>query len=454
MSNNFPRGFLWGAATSAYQIEGAVDVDGRGESMWDRFCRASGNIADGSSGVDACDHYHRWREDLDIMRELGLHAYRFSIAWPRILPDGHGRPNPLGLAFYDRLIDALLEAGIEPFVTLYHWDLPQALEDQGGWASRATAEKFVEYADVVSRHFGDRVENWITQNEPWCTAVLGYQRGIHAPGRRDLRSALAASHHLLLSHGWSVPVLRANSRKSEVGLILNLTPAEPASPSDFDHDACRHFDGSFNRWFLDPLYRRQYPADIVADYESSGRLGTRGFDVVQPGDLRAIAEPTDFLGVNYYTRAVIRSDHVPEDKNSERTVYQAPKEEWTEMGWEVYPDGLRDVLLRLHLDYRPAKLYVTENGASYSTGPDGSGRVRDERRVAYLRDHLCAARRSIEDGVPLTGYFVWSLLDNFEWDRGYDQRFGITWVDFETQRRIPKDSANWYRDVIATNAIP
>jgi beta-glucosidase len=444
---------VWGAATSSYQIEGAVDADGRGESVWDRFCSSAGNIQDGSSGALACDHYRRWREDIALMKELGLHAYRFSIAWPRVIPNGRGRINEAGLDFYSRLVDGLLEAGIEPFVTLFHWDLPQALEEQGGWAARSTAEAFADYADVVAKRLGDRVENWFTHNEPWCVSVLGYLRAIHAPGRRDWRAALAASHHLLLSHGWAVPVVRANSPHAEVGIILNLSPTEPASPSEHDHDACRHVDGAMNRWFLDPLHRRQYPADMIADYESAGRFGPKGFDLVQPGDMRAIAERTDFLGVNYYTRTVVRSNRIAEDKNAARTILQPSPENRTEMGWEIYPAGLRDILMRVHLDYRPPKIYVAENGASYSIGPDEEGRVRDESRVRYLRDHFQVAYELIEDGVLLDGYFVWSLLDNFEWERGYRQRFGITWVDFETQRRIPKDSALWYREVISQNAV-
>lgn len=450
---HFPKDFAWGVATSSYQIEGAATEDGRGESIWDRFSKTAGKVTDGTNGDVACDHYHRFREDIALMKSLGIKHYRFSVAWPRILPSGRGEVNQPGLDFYSRLVDALLEAGIEPFVTLYHWDLPQALQDEGGWIQRSTAEAFADYARVVARALGDRVKKWITHNEPWCTSILGHARGTHAPGVKDFRAALAASHHVLLSHGLAVPVIREESPGAEVGITLNLTPAEPASPSAEDHDATRHFDGYFNRWYLDPLFGHKYPADMVADYIAAGHLPPEGLSVALPGDLKTISVMTDFLGINYYSRSVLRSDKVPEALNEPRNVHVAPEKDWTEMGWEVHPNGLWEILLRVHLDYRPRKLYVTENGASYSTPPDADGRVRDEKRLHFLRDHFVAARRAMDDGVPLAGYFVWSLLDNFEWDRGYSQRFGIVWVDYETQRRIPKDSALWYRGVIAENAV-
>ncbi|MDI1475602.1 GH1 family beta-glucosidase [Polyangium sp. y55x31] len=449
----FPDNFVWGTATSSYQIEGAATEDGRGESIWDRFSKTPGKVNDGTNGDVACDHYHRYRDDIALMKDLGVRAYRFSVAWPRVLPKGRGEVNAAGLDFYDRIVDTLLAAGIEPFVTLYHWDLPQALQDEGGWTNRATAEAFVTYADVLSRRLGDRVKKWITHNEPWCASLLSHQIGLHAPGIRDYRAALSVSHHLLLSHGLAVPVLRKNSPGAEVGITLNLTPTVPASRSAADLDAARHHDGYFNRWFLDPLFGRHYPADMVADYIKAGHLPPEGFTDVRPGDLEIIATPCDFLGVNYYNRTVMRSDKVPEEQNLPRTEHLAPREEWTEMGWEVYPDGLRQILTRVHLEYGPAKLYVTENGASYSDAPDAEGRVRDERRTRFLRDHFIAARRAIDAGAPLAGYFVWSLLDNFEWERGYTQRFGIVWVDYETQKRIPKDSALWYRRVIAANGV-
>jgi beta-glucosidase len=451
---SFPRQFVWGAATSSYQIEGAASEGGRGESIWDRYARTPGKVEDGSNGDVACDHYHRFRDDIALMKGLGLQAYRFSVAWPRIQPSGRGRANQAGLDFYSRLVDALLEAGITPFATLYHWDLPQPLQDEGGWPRRSTAEAFVEYTEIVARALGDRVKHWITHNEPWCASMLGHQRGIHAPGfREDWGAALAASHHLLLSHGWAVPVLRRESPGAEVGITVNLVPAVPASPSPADYDACRHFDGYFNRWFLDPIHGRHYPADMVADYVAAGHLPPEGFTLVKPGDLQAIAAPCDFLGVNYYNRSVVRSDKIPEEQNHPRTVHLAPKSEWTDIGWEAYAEGLYQILTRVHLVYGPPKIYVTESGASFSEGPDAAGRVPDQRRVVFLRDHFLAAHRALSGGVPLAGYFVWSLLDNFEWDRGYTQRFGVVWVDYATQARILKDSALWFRKVIAENAV-
>lgn len=449
----FPAGFVWGAATSSYQIEGAAFEGGRGESIWDRFCREPGNVLGGGSGDVACDHYHRYRDDVELMRWMGLGAYRFSIAWPRVLPEGRGRVNPAGLDFYDRLVDALLEAKIEPYATLYHWDLPQVLESEGGWTVRSTAAAFVEFTDAVTRRIGDRVTHWITHNEPWCASMLGYQQGIHAPGRQDWSAALVASHHLLLSHGLAVPVIRTNCAKAEVGITLNLAPVVPASGSRPDREACRHADGHLNRWFLEPLFLGHYPADMVADYRGMGRLPA-GLDPASSEDLGAISVPIDFLGINYYFRNVARSESVPEDRNAPREVHLAPESEWTDMGWEVYPDGLRQILTRVHLDYRPKALYVTENGASYADGPGPDGRIRDVRRSRFLHDHLAACHRALEGGVPLRGYFAWSLLDNFEWERGYDQRFGLNWVDYGTQERRPKDSARMYRRFVDRNAIP
>ena len=443
---SFPSNFVWGAATASYQIEGAWDEDGKGESIWDRFTHTPGHVFEGHTGDVACDHYHRWPQDIELMKSLGLRAYRFSIAWPRILPDGRGRVNQAGLEFYSRLVDGLLAADITPFVTLYHWDLPQALQDAGGWPARATAEAFVEYAGVVSAALGDRVKNWITHNEPWCVSILSHQIGAHAPGLRDTEAALRAAHHVLLSHGWAVPVIRANSPGAEVGITLNMEWVEAASRSAADARVAGEADGRFNRWFLDPLYGRHYPADVVAGYAAAL---PNGLDFVLPGDLDAIASPTDFLGLNYYSRRVARdegaADNLPQEILADR-----PR---TEMGWEEYPEGLYGLLNWLHFGYRPPKIYVTENGASFGNGPDAAGRVADTRRLNYLRDHFSAARQAMNNGVPLAGYFVWSLMDNFEWAEGYRQRFGIVWVDYETQQRIPKDSALWYRDVIAANGF-
>jgi len=444
----FPDGFVWGVATSAAQIEGGVHADGRGESIWDRFAAAPGTIEDGSTPAVACDHYRRWREDVELLKWLGVDAYRLSIAWPRVMPV-EGEVNEAGLDFYDALVDALLAAGIRPFVTLYHWDLPQALQDRGGWASRATASAFVAYTEAVVARLGDRVRDWITHNEPWCIATLGHEEGKHAPGHADPAEALAAAHHVLLSHGWAVDAIRGGAPGAEVGIVLNLTPATPASGDPADHVAARRFDGFFNRWYLDPVLRGRYPEDEIADRVRRGHLPGKTLPFVRPHDMAAIAAPLDFLGVNYYSRIVVCRG----DDGRPVGVRTVPKEALTDMGWEVHPQGLEDLLLRLHRDYGPIPLYVTENGAAYGDAPDAAGRIADARRVAYLRGHLAAAHRAIAAGVPLRGYFVWSLLDNFEWAHGYTKRFGLYWVDYETQRRLPKDSAYWYRDVVAGGTV-
>jgi len=441
---HFPSGFLWGAATASYQIEGAWQEDGKSESIWDRFSHTPGKISDGATGDIACDHYHRWREDIALMRSLGLQAYRFSIAWSRILPDGYGKVNQAGLDFYSRLTDGLLEAGIEPYVTLYHWDLPQVLQDRGGWPARPAAEAFVEYADAVSRRLGDRAKNWITLNEPWCSSILSYFLGEHAPGHRDLAEGVAAAHHLLLAHGWAMPVIRRNSPGCRAGITLNLSPQTPASPSEADALATRLADAAFNRWFLDPLSGRGYPQEAV-------EAGRHEMSFVQPGDLAAIAAPADFLGVNYYMRNIVRSEAIPESRNERRTA--VPNPELTEMGWEVYPEGLYELLTRLKADYDFPAYYITENGAAYDDQLGAGGQVDDPRRVAYLRDHFVQAARALADGVPLRGYFVWSLMDNFEWTFGFSKRFGLVHTDYATQQRTPKTSARWYSRVIAENAV-
>jgi beta-glucosidase len=450
---HFPPGFLWGSATASYQIEGGWDADGKGLSIWDVFSHTPGKIEDGSNGDIACDHYHRWREDVNMIKELGHKVYRFSISWPRLLPSGRGRVNQPGLDFYNRLVDSLLEAEIIPFVTLYHWDLPQILQNEGGWASRTTAEAFAEYADLLTRNLGDRVKNWITHNEPGVVAYSGYLWGEHAPGLKDNLSAIKASHHLLLSHGWAVPLIRQNSPQAEVGITLNLSPCTPASSSQHDLLACRKISGFWNRWFLDPLYNQLYPEDIVADYIDQGVLPQEGMTFLKEGDLETIASPIDFLGINYYTRFFARNQDVPDDKNLPQSNFQAPKSEWTEMGWEIYPLGLYQILTEIHSAYPVKKLYITENGASYSDKPGDGGNIQDERRLSYLRYHFAAAHRAIQAGVPLAGYMVWSLLDNFEWAHGYTQRFGLVWVDYINQNRIPKDSSLWYKQVIQQNGL-
>ncbi|NOX63420.1 MAG: beta-glucosidase [Chloroflexi bacterium] len=444
---SFPENFVWGAATSSHQIEGAWNEDGKGESIWDRFNHTPGKIWDGSTGDIACDHYHRWREDLDRMQKLGLKAYRFSISWPRVLPKGRGKVNQAGLDFYNRLVDGLLEREITPFVTLYHWDLPQALQDKGGWPERATAHAFVEYADVVSRALGDRVKHWITHNEPWVAAFMGHLLGVHAPGLQDFTLAMRASHHILLSHGWAVEVLRRNSANAQVGITLSLQDVTPASPSHADYQAARHLDAYLNRLFLDPLYGRGYPADMVAYFQQE-HGGSMNF--VQAGDLEAIAAHTDFLGVNNYTRQIARDARAAENLPPTITTENS---EFTEMGWEVCPEGLYRLLNRLHFDYQPRCIYITENGAAFPDQLSEDGRVHDEARLRFIRDYLRAAHRAIQCGVPLAGYFVWSLMDNFEWAYGYTKRFGIIYVDFENQQRIFKDSALWFREVIANNGF-
>jgi beta-glucosidase len=437
--NTFPPDFLWGAATASYQIEGAVHEDGRGESVWDRFCATPGKVRNGDSGEPACDFYHRYPEDVALMRELGLDAFRFSIAWPRIVPSGRGPINEAGLDFYDRLVDELLAHGIEPFATLFHWDTPQALEDAGGWPSRATAKAFAEYTAAVVRRLGDRVRHWITHNEPWVHAWIGHSWGQHAPGRTSEADAVAAAHHLLLSHGWAVDVIRAAAPGAQVGITLNLAQAYPASERLEDEAAARKVDGEGNRWFLDPLFRGAYPADLVERNELVA-------PVVQDGDLETISAPCDFLGVNNYFRFVV-SDGV-DGPRMERVA----ESQHTDMGWEVYPDGLHELLVRVARDYSPQAIYVTENGAAFGDVRVHDGQVHDPERTAYLQSHIDAVSRAIGDGAPVKGYFVWSLLDNFEWAFGYSKRFGIVYVDYPTLERVPKDSFHWYRDFIASQA--
>lgn len=440
----FPKEFLWGAATSAYQIEGAVQEDGRGESIWDRFCRLPGRIQNGDTGDVACDHYHRWREDVGLMQELHLRAYRFSVAWPRILPTGRGRPNTKGLDFYERLVDALLAAGIVPVVTLYHWDLPQALQSRGGWANRDTAYYFTDYADAVSRRLGDRVSIWITHNEPWVVAWLGHVLGEHAPGEQDLATGLQVAHHLLLSHGLAVPILRENVGAAQIGIALNMGPSDPATDLEADIEAAQRHERTHTAWFLDPLYGRGYPEDLL-DWFGEAR------PQVPEEDLELIAGSVDFIGLNYYTRHVVRHD--PDGGPLQVRDEEVSDAEYTEMGWEVYPEGLYRMLRMLHAEYPVSTIYVTENGAAF---PDRleNDRVHDPRRITFLHAHLLQVHHALEEGIPVRGYFVWSLMDNFEWTHGYSKRFGLCYVDYKTLERIPKDSAFWYRDVIAANGVP
>ncbi len=450
MSNHlFPEGFIWGTATSSQQIEGAVNQDGRGESIWDRFASKPGNISDGSRPDVACDHYNRWPEDIQQMQWLGLDAYRFSIAWPRIFPQGRGQVNSAGLDFYERLVDGLLAAGIEPYPTLYHWDLPQRLQDEGGWANRSIVNAYADYAEAVTRRLGDRVSRWVTHNEPWCIACLGHEEGHHAPGHKDPAEALAVAHHILLSHGRAVPVIRREAKNAEVGIVQIHCPAYPATNSADDQDAARWFDGGFNRWFMDPVFKGSYPADAVADRIAAGHLSSSEMPFVQDGDLGIISAPLDFLGLNYYSRNVMKVD-----ENGRRVAVKVvPREELTDMDWEVYPEGFLRSLMTVHQDYSPPKIYITENGAAYDYPIGANGRIADTKRITYLREHLLALHQAIQSGVPVQGYFAWSQMDNFEWALGYEKKFGLYAVDTETQNRTAKDSAYWYRDVVAANAV-
>ncbi|MFK4541288.1 beta-glucosidase [Streptomyces tendae] len=451
----FPPGFVFGAATASYQIEGAATEDGRGPSIWDTYSHTPGLVVNGDTGDVACDHYHRYPEDVALLRDLGVDSYRFSIAWPRIVPDGSGAVNPKGLDFYSRLVDELLAAGIEPAATLYHWDLPQALEDRGGWRVRETAERFAEYTAVVAEHLGDRVPRWITLNEPWCSSFLGYSIGRHAPGAREGRGALAAAHHLLVGHGLAVKALRAAGVR-EVGITLNLDRNLPATDSPADLAAVVRADTQHNLVWTEPILAGRYPA---TEEETWGELIT-GEDFRRDGDLELISQPLDFLGVNYY-RPIVVADAPHRESDPARRVatdnryeeVRHPGVRHTAMNWPVVPDSFTDLLVALKQRYGDAlpPVHITENGSAEDDAAAADGTVHDTDRVDYLRDHLTALRAAIDAGVDVRGYYVWSLLDNFEWAYGYDKRFGIVRVDYDTQRRTPKDSYRWYRELIAAN---
>ncbi len=463
----FPTDFLFGAATAAYQIEGAAHEDGRTDSIWDAFCRVPGAVVGMDNGDVACDHYHRYRDDVGLMADLGLQTYRFSTSWSRVCPDG-GPVNAAGIDFYSRLVDELLGRGILPWLTLYHWDMPQALEEKGGWPNRDTAYRFLDYSLAVHDALGDRVKNWTTLNEPWCASFLSYIGGEHAPGRQEPTAGLAAGHHLLLAHGLVIEELRARDPELKLGITLNLTVADPVDPSDpADLDAARRIDGQFNRFFLDPIFRGEYPTDLLEDV---AHLGFEPF--VQPGDLATISAPIDMLGINYYHGELV-GGHPPQGATmSTQAPSERPKRSpfpaadgvyWhlrdlplTAMQWEVQPEGLTRLLKRIHEEYAgPAgvSLAVTENGAAYDDVVSADGSVRDEDRVAFLEVHLGAILDAIDEGVPVHGYFYWSLMDNFEWAWGYDKRFGIVRVDYDTLERTPKDSALAYRSIIAGRAL-
>ena len=452
----FPDGFAWGTATASYQIEGAVHEGGRKPSIWDSFAHTPGAIADGTTGDVADDHYHRYAEDVAIMADLGVTHYRFSFAWPRLQPDGRGRLNPDGADFYSRLIDTLLGHGIQPWVTLYHWDLPQVLEDAGGWPLRDTAERFAEYAALVHDRFDDRFTAWTTLNEPWCSAFLGYASGHHAPGRTEPAAALAAAHHLMLGHGLAVQAMRTQDAGSTLGITLNLYPVDPASDTPADADGARRVDAVNNRIFLDPLLRGRYPDDLRQDVATVSDLA-----FIRDGDEKTINAPLDVLGVNYYTRHVVRASGATEPTSSRASAWVGSADvesvprglPTTEMGWEIDPQGLYDVLSRVHRDYGPIPLYITENGAAFADRPGPDGTVADPQRIEYLDSHFRTAHRAIADGIDLRGYFVWTLMDNFEWAWGFTKRFGLVYVDYETQRRIRKDSAHWFAALTRGNRL-
>ena len=431
--SRFPPDFVWGVATSSFQIEGAATEDGKGPSIWDTFCRQPGAIADHSNGDVACDHYHRLEEDLDLIASLGVDAYRFSVSWPRVRPTGSGDWNPLGMAFYERLVDGLLARGIKPYLTLNHWDLPEALQADGGWANRETVYRFVEYALGMHALLGDRVSAITTHNEPWVMAVLGHENGTFAPGVKDRKVASQVAHHLLLSHGLALRALRAQGCKAVLGIVLNLSPVQPATPSDADKAQARLEDGKLVRWYMDPLFKKSYPRDVL-DY-----LGADA-PQVSPGDMDIIGTPMDFMGINYYSRNVV-SAAGPWDVHS-------GGHDITDMGWEIYPQGLTELLVRLARDYDVPPLYVTENGGAFKDSLN-QGKVPDQDRTDYIEQHIEAVADAMKHGVKMEGYMVWSLMDNFEWASGYAKRFGIVHVDYDSQKRTLKDSALWYRQFLA-----
>ncbi len=465
-ARTFPADFLWGAATASYQIEGAATEDGRGPSIWDTFSATPGKVDGGDTGAVADDHYHRTVEDIRHMTDLGLHAYRFSLAWPRIQPTGSGRFNSAGLAFYDRLIDDLLAAGIDPVVTMYHWDLPQALEDAGGWPVRETALRFGDYAERVVDAYRDRVKVWTTLNEPWCSAYLGYGAGVHAPGRTDGADALAAMHHLNLAHGLGAAAVRRElGTGATLSLTLNLHVVRPADPSDpEDLDAVRQIDAVANRAFLAPVLEGRYPDDLLTD-----TAHVTDWSFVHDGDLETTHSGLDVLGVNYYSTQLVRR-YVPDHEKASADGHRASEHTaWigadaveflplpgphTAMGWNIDPSGMTELLVGLHQTYPDLPLMITENGAAFDDVVSPDGRVHDADRVAYLHDHIEAVGAAMDAGVDVRGYFVWSLLDNFEWAYGYSRRFGILRVDYDTLERTWKDSAHWYARLLATNALP
>ncbi|MCP5100335.1 MAG: beta-glucosidase [Chloroflexi bacterium] len=452
----FPDNFLWGAATASYQIEGAANEDGRGESIWDRFSHTPGKTQDGDTGDIACDHYHRWQDDIQLMQTLGLQTYRFSIAWPRIVPNGRGQINQAGLDFYSQLVDRLLDANIIPCATLYHWDLPQMLQDAGGWASRDIVSAYTEYADIMTRHLGDRVNFWATFNEPGVFAYLGNLSGEHAPGYKDVRQSILVAHHTLLAHGKTIPIIRQNVPDAKVGIVIAINEKQPATDSVADETAVTLINNLWNNMYLGPLAGHGYPESNLHLFRT--QFGDE-IPFIRSGDMDVMSAPIDFLGINYYTRAIVShdtihdflQDQLPQDKTG--ATLNISGNEFTEMGWEVYPEGLYNVLHKINNEYGFPELYITENGAATNDHVAADGHVHDEQRLSYLKRHFAQANRAIQEGVPLKGYFVWSLLDNFEWAFGYSKRFGLIHVDYETQKRTLKNSALWYQNVIKQNGF-
>ena len=443
LDTHFPKGFIWGSATASFQIEGAIHADGRGESIWDRFCDTPGKIVTGEIGEPAWDSYHLYKDDIAIMKAMSMNGYRFSVAWPRIIPDGDGKINPAGLDYYDRVVDALLAEGIRPFITLYHWDLPQALQDRGGWATRTTVDAYVRYVDTVVTRLGDRVKDWTTHNEPWCVSILSHELGEHAPGLTDRRLALQVAHNVLLSHGLAVPVIRERCPEAQVGIVLNFTPAYPATDSAADQALTRQVHARFNLWFLDPIAGRGYPQDAWDGY---------GKDVppVGPDDMKIIAASLDFLGVNYYTRSVC---HNPSGGEGSRVLNVRSEVHLSGRNWEIHPQAMYDLLVWIHNGYNFKNICLTENGASYHDVISPDGKVHDPLRKEFLMKHFAVALKCLEAGVPLRGYFCWSLTDNFEWAMGTSSRFGLAYTDFVTQKRIIKDSGHWFGKVARANAL-
>lgn len=440
MARQFPATFHWGAATAAYQIEGAVNESGRGESIWDRFARTPGRTTNGDTGDIACDHYHRWQDDFQLLHNLGVNAYRFSIAWPRIFPNGYGKVNTVGLDHYDRQIDALLRLGITPWATLFHWDLPQTLYDKGGWLNRDAIAAFCDYTDVVTQRLGDRVKHWLTLNEPTVHAYLGYWTGNHAPGEQSVQKSFQVLHHILVAHGQAVPIVRANAAGARVGLAHSLNVYHPVDDREESYRASQRFDGVWNRMVVDAVAKETYPADIIE------LLGQHAPEIL-PNDMKIIATPIDVLGINYYSRIHVK----PDNKNGpffmqEVPVRGVPK---TAYGWEVYPDGLREAMVNLHERYQFPAYAITENGAAFDDTLGANDVIADSDRQRYIEKHIESTYEAMNSGVPILGYFLWSLLDNFEWDRGFSMRFGAYYVDFATQRRYLKQSGRWYREFLA-----